>query len=146
MTLQTARSLRNQNGLTYVEALLAVLVLSVCLTPGVQALRDNLAQRATLQTHQRDVECVKQALEKTLAEPYENLLPAASSAHAGGSFSLPSLYSLPADAVCTLPRNVYILRYDPALSTPFSTTSNDMLYVRAEIANGTALATLAIRK
>lgn len=145
MTRQPAKSLRRQSGMTYIEALLAVLVLSVCLVPGLQALRDNLAQGPALQNHHQDLECVKHALEKTLAEPYDNLLPAANSLHSAGTFSNPS-YVLPADANCASARNVYILRYNPFVSDPFATTSNDMLYVRAEIAKGIYQATLAIRK
>lgn len=138
----TAR--RNQKGLAYVEALLAALLLVICLIPGLQAIGGNTARISTLPDVARDIECIHQAMEKTLSEPYNNLLAASTS---GTAIPSPNLtYSLAADATCPRPRNIYIRRYDPRLSDPFATSHAELLHLVAEIPPATRQVTLVSPK
>lgn len=138
-----------QQGLTYVEVLLSVALLAACLVPAMQAVRDNNSALAAINPVLTDIDCVKQSLEKTLLIPYDTLLTmAGSTPPQNGVFFNPS-YSMepdPSYPVCTKKRDVYILRYNPTLSDPFSSASDDMLYIRAEIAGGEFFSSLAVKQ
>lgn len=135
-----------QKGLTYVETVLAVILLAACLVPALQAVGDRTGRQTMLEEIGRQTRCLKEAMERTAIEPYSSLLSAAKSLYSLGSFLEPTIYSLAADTSCPYQRNVYILRYDPVLVDPFTSLSDDMLYVRAEIPNGAGVGTLAVRR
>lgn len=137
---------QTQTGFTYIEAMLGALLLSVCLAPALHAINDSIARRVSLQNSERDMHCLLRTKERVFAIPFSELLGAAKSTHAGGKFSNPTSYSNVPTAACPVKQDVYILRYDATLAEPFTTTRNDMVYVRVEQANGLSVATLSIQE
>lgn len=143
----TARRGHYARGMTYVEVLLSVLLISVCLAPAMQTIRTGLSNLSNLSSSNQDSLCLTGVLDRTLSESYTNLLSATvSSSPSSGVFTNPTIYSVAPNASCPMQVNVYILRYNHALPNPFSSTSDEMLYVRAEIPNGPNHGTLTIRK
>jgi hypothetical protein len=135
-----------QAGLTYIESMLGVLLLAVCLAPILQAIGNNISRHGSLQDSERDVRCLLRIKERVYAEPFGNLLAVATSTHVGGVFLFPTSYSEAPTAACPLQHNVYILRYNPTLTDPFAAVHDEMLYVRVEQAGGASTATLAIKQ
>ncbi len=115
-------------GFSYIEVVLAVLLLAVCLVPAMDAVRDSFAAPQIAQSVAAAQQCVKNHMEKVIAEPYQNLLnEAPASVVAQNS----ALYSLPADANCPA-RTVVIMHYDPTVSVPathFVTADVGLLFV-----------------
>lgn len=88
-------------GFSYVEVLLAAVLLAVCAAPAADAVRSAIAAPQAGADRLRLLLCLKTQMESVLAQPYQNLLGAAAGA------GVASAYSLAADAGCPL-RNVYI--------------------------------------
>lgn len=84
-------------GMTLVEALLALLLLSVCLIPAANALRGALGTPAAGLQAARELDCVSALMETVLAESFGDLLAAA------GEPEAPSRYSTPGDAGASAP-------------------------------------------
>lgn len=153
MRMTVRRSQKCEHGLTYVEVLLAVLLLTACLAPAMDAIKNAFAMQHSLVTNQGTTQCLEQALEKPLSELYSTLLVNAkstavySSVSGTYSFSGPILaYSPGPDENCPEQRNVYILRYDKKLANPFSTASDKQLYIRAQIDDVLFMESIAIAK
>lgn len=147
MSLNITTAANKQSGLTYVETLMAVVLLVVCLAPMLQSITNVLAQEASMAEMVKNSSCIREAMEKTMADSFSNLQSNANSTHSSGVFGTPiSAYSLAPSEGCQYQRNVYILRYAPNLPDPFSSPKNDMLYIRVEQTDTPARATLAIRK
>lgn len=132
-------------GLTLFEALLALLLLAVCLAPALDALRDAVAQAPVSDAAARDLDCVSSRMELVLAEPYQRLLASA------GNGTTPSGYSADAGDGCPAVA-VYVARYGIEKSGAIGPggDSNHLLYVGAELADPNAgnrftLATLVTR-
>lgn len=132
-------------GLTLFEAVLALLLLAVCLVPASEALRDAVAHAPGADAAARDLDCVSSRMELVLAEPYQRLLASAGNAGTPSSYSAAGADGCPAIAV-------YITRYgnEKSLNIGPGGDSEHLLYVGAELADASAgnrlpLATLVTR-
>jgi hypothetical protein len=142
MRIRQPRMMKRQRGVTYLEVMLALLVFCVCVSPAMDAMTTALV---TIPAAARGGEfaCVRDQMEKVLAEPYATLVLHATAA-AAGTTPVPA-YSLAADAACPA-RDAYLVRYDPGSSSPFVTADSGLLLVRVAIPDGTtSLASLVAR-
>lgn len=130
----STRSWRKQcAGLTLFEAMLALLLLAVCLAPALDALGDAVAHAPGADAAARDLDCVSSRMEVVLAEPYQRLLASA------GDTGTPSRYSSDAGEGCPAVA-VYIARYGNDKSGKIGPAgdSDYLLYVGAELADANA--------
>lgn len=144
-TMSTILRRKQCAGLTLFEALLALLLLAVCLVPASEALRDAVAQAPQAGNAARDLDCVSSRMEVVLAEPYQRLLASAGDAAAPSAYSTAGAEDCPAIAV-------YIARYgnDKTGKIGSGADGDHLLYVAAELADAGAgnrfpLATLVTR-
>ncbi len=79
-------------GMTLLEAVFALLLLSVCLIPAANALHGAINVPADSALAASELDCVSALMESVLAEPYGNLYAAV------GEPNAPSAYSTPAGA------------------------------------------------
>jgi len=137
-------------GFTYVEMLVAIAILAVCLVPALEALRNSMALLGIRETMSIDNYALLSKTEEVLTENFTDLDAAASAA---GSPSTPTSYS---DVFTTsdarqLPRNVYIWPMDgdnaDLDANMFTGTDTNILYIKVTI-EGTALLheTIAIKE
>jgi len=132
--LSSIRTRRNASaGMTLLEAVLALLLLSVCLVPAANALRGAVAAPLDNEAAARQLDCVSSRLETVLAEPYGRLLAKA------GNLTTPSAYSSLQDGACPAV-SVFIARYgNEASRMPGPNgTSDHLLYVGAQLAGSGA--------
>ena len=126
------RMVRGSPGFSYVEVLVALVLLAIGIVPATDAVRYSLAAPQMAQAAIQSLQCVKNHMEKILAEPYQNL------ANAAGLITAAStVYSLPADAQCAA-RNVYLSFYTPGPTAGFVAINSGLLYVTVATP-GTAL-------
>jgi len=128
-------------GFSYVEVLIAVVLIVVALVPALDALIPGVAGSGIHETLAEDHYQLTGRLEQVLVEPFGQLN---SAAVAAGSPTTPTTYS----DVFTYPsgrqitRNVFLSRYDgdnaDADDDPFTGTDDGLLWVRVLIA-GTGL-------
>lgn len=135
---------RRSGGFTLLEAVIAMLLLAVCLLPAASALRDAAAAPAVATTAARNLDCVSSLMETVLAEPYNRLLSLATTADA-------SAYPVPPDPACPA-RTVLIARYGTNSTRAIGPGAPDdfLLYVSVALAdpadgNPYKLATLVSR-
>jgi len=123
------RSRRHSAGMTLFEAVLALLLLAVCLVPAANALRGAIAAPLDNEAAARALDCVSSRMETVLAEPYARLLASA------GDLSKPSAYSTPEADGCPAV-SVFITRYGNDKTAQLGATGNGehLLYVGAELA------------
>ncbi len=116
----------SQSGLTYIEVLVATILIAVSLVPAVEALRGGIFGAGVHEAAAVDHYELRAKMEEVLAEPYA-LLDAA--ALAAGDEKTPSSYSDAADT----PRRrlVYLSRYDADLPG-FTATETGLLWVRVD--------------
>lgn len=127
-------TIQHQSGISYVEVLVAVIIIALSIIPVSNAIRGGL-QGASI-----DVETTANhfrlvgKLEEVLAEPFATL-----NAQAAGT-TLPTAYSDPVNTVDR--RLVYIAGYDgdnaDADNDPFTGADDGLLFVRVEIATSSA--------
>ncbi|GGX80287.1 prepilin-type N-terminal cleavage/methylation domain-containing protein [Pseudoduganella dura] len=117
-------------GMTLVEAVVALLLLSVCLIPAANALRGAIAAPGNTALAGRDLDCVSARMETVLAEPYERLLAAA------GTTTALSAYSARETAACPAV-GVSIARYGNDTTKAIGTAGagDNLLYVQARLAD-----------
>ncbi|HEX8604076.1 MAG TPA: hypothetical protein VF774_15625 [Pseudoduganella sp.] len=117
-------------GMTLVEAVIALLLLSVCLVPAANALRGAIAAPGNTALAGRDLDCVSARMESVLAEPYERLLAKA------GTITVASSYSAAASAACPA-ISVFIARYgvDSSYTLGTSGAGDNLLYVGVRLAD-----------
>jgi hypothetical protein len=117
-------------GMTLVEAVIALLLLSVCLVPAANALRGAIAAPGNTALAGRDLDCISARMETVLAAPYERLLAAA------GSITAASSYSAAAGAACPA-ISVFIARYgnDSTNAMGTSGAGDNLLYVGVRLAD-----------
>ncbi|HBF50053.1 MAG TPA: hypothetical protein DDX04_06380 [Massilia sp.] len=82
-----------QRGFSFVEVMVAVLLLAICAVPMMEALTQGLTVSASGVDKARELRCMKNTMETILAEPYQTLWTAASQDNAAS-------YVLPDDASC----------------------------------------------
>jgi len=134
------RRARGQGGFSYVEVLVAVALLALCLVPALDALQTGVLGAATHNTQAVDHYAVAGRLEEVLAEPFSSLDAAAVAA---GGPTVPTSYS-------AAPLLVYLARYDAddadGDGNPFTGGDDGLLWVRVAVEGGGAsLETLTSR-
>jgi len=82
-----------QHGFSFMEVMVAVLVLAICAVPMMDALTNGLTVSAAGVDRARELRCMKNTMEAILAQPYQTLWLAASQDNAAS-------YVLPDDAAC----------------------------------------------
>jgi prepilin-type N-terminal cleavage/methylation domain-containing protein len=82
-----------QHGFSFIEIMVAVLVLAICAVPMGEAIRNGLMASAVGVDKARELRCMKNTMETILAAPYQTLWEA-SSKDSGAT------YPLPDDASC----------------------------------------------
>jgi len=122
----------NQQGLTYLEILIAGVLLATALVPALDALRASVSGTSVHESYVTEQHRLATRLEEVLAEPFGQLNDAANVA--GGPVN-PTTYSEP---VATPGRMlVFIARYDgdnaDADGDPFTGTDDGLLWVRTAI-------------
>lgn len=91
-------------GFSYIEALVAVVLLALVAVPAADAIKTGLDASRIAAAKAQELRCMKNAMETVLAEPYQNLWNAALGR------TRASDYSKPADNACPA-REVFISRY-----------------------------------
>lgn len=135
---------RCEAGLSYVEVLVATLLIAVALVPMMEALGPGL-QGAQIHREQAGLNyALAGKLEEVLAQPFDDLDAAATAA---GDYKIPTTYS---DAGALVPHEVFIWRYDVDDSdgddNVFTGGEDDILWVRVATVDGsTDLQTLISR-
>lgn len=126
------------SGFSYVEVLIAVLLIAITLVPAMEALQPGIAGSGIHRVIAEDHYLLAGRLEQVLSESYADLETAAITA---GNETTATTYSdvfiYPNGRQIT--RNIFISRYDgdnaDADDNPFTGTDDGLLWVRAEISN-----------
>ncbi len=123
-----------QSGLSYIEVLVATVLIALALVPMIEALGPGL-QGSRIHLDQAEVNFALQGkLEQVLAESFDDLDDAAATA---GDFSVATTYS---DLAADVPHAVFIWRWDvdnaDADDDPFTGGEDDILWVRVATVNG----------
>lgn len=130
------RTKANMTGFSYVEVLVAVVLITLVLIPALDALSPGLAGSGIHKTTVEDHYQLTGKLERVLIEPFGQLKKAA---NAAGGPSTPTTYSdVYGFADCLqIDCNVFIARYDgdnaDADNDPFTGTDDGLLWVRIAI-------------
>ena len=136
--------MKRMDGLSYIEVLVATLLIAVALVPMLDALQPGI-QGAAIHRDQAEVQFVlRGAMERVLAEPFESLDDEATSA---GAPTTATAYS---DAGAVVPHEVFIWRWDvdnaDADDDGFTGGEDDILWIRVATLDGnTDLTTLLSR-
>jgi len=118
---------RRQRGLSYVEVLIAVAIVAVCLAPATDALREGLRAAGTQRAHTVNQQRLKTRMEEVLANQYTTL-DAAAMAAGNSPAATVAAYT---DAAGTPDRLLATLyRYDGSAATASDT---GLLWVKAAI-------------
>lgn len=130
---------RLQSGISYVEVLVATVLITTMLVPALEALKPGI-QGSAIHTENAEVHyALVGKLEEVLAESFDNLEAAATTA---GAPTNPTTYS--DDINEPIPRNVFVWRYDiddaDSDGDVFTDGEADLLWVRVELANDTTQA------
>lgn len=118
----------SQTGLSYIEVLVATLLIAIALVPMMESLQPGL-QGVQIHRDQAEVHySLTGKLEEVLAQPFDDLDSAATAA---GNYTIPTSYSDPA---ATVPHEVFIWRYDiddaDSDGDAFTGGEDDILWVR----------------
>jgi len=130
-----------QSGLSYVEVLVATLLITVALVPMIEALAPGVQGSLLHRQQAESYYALAGKLETVLAEPFADLDAAATAA---GAYTAPTSYS---DLAAVVPHQVFIWRYDAddadADGNVFTGGEDDLLWVQVQSRNGNqALETL----
>ena len=125
-----------ESGLSYVEVMIATLLIAIALVPMMEALGPGL-QGSQIHRDQAEIHfALTGKLEQVLAEPFDDLDAAASDA---GDFNTPTTYS---DLAAGVPHEVFIWRWDvdnaDADDDEFTGGEDDILWVRVATVNDSA--------
>lgn len=123
-----------QAGLSYIEVLVATLLIAVALVPMMEALGPGL-QGAQIHRDRAEVHyALSGKLEAVLAQNFDDLDAAATAA---GDYKIPTSFSDPA---ATVPHEVFIWRYDTddadGDGDVFTGGEDDILWIRVATADG----------
>lgn len=116
-----------QAGFSYIEVLLAVLLLGVCAVPAAEALRSAIGTADISATELAELLCLTSHMENTIAVPHRTLALAAA-----GTTTPAAAFSLPQDAECGA-RNTYISFYNPDSVTTYPSAETGLLQVKVTI-------------
>jgi prepilin-type N-terminal cleavage/methylation domain-containing protein len=95
-----------QRGFSFVEILVAVVVLGLCAAPLAAAVKSGVDASRIGTAKARELRCMRNTMESVLAEPYQTLSDAARGK------DLPSAYVPAADPSCDIARIVTIAKYE----------------------------------
>lgn len=95
-----------QQGMTYIEVLVATVLIAMMLVPAMEALMPGIQGSALHKQRAQELYILQGKMEQVLAESFATLDAAATAA---GAHTNPSSYS---DLAATVPHNVYIWPYD----------------------------------
>lgn len=134
----------HESGLSYIEVLIAVVLIALALVPMMEALGPGL-QGSQIHRDRAEVHfALSGKLEQVLAESFDDLDAAATAA---GDFTVATTYS---DLAADVPHAVFIWRWDvdnaDADDDPFTGGEDDILWIRvATVDDLTELQTLVSR-
>lgn len=118
---------RRERGLSYVEVMIAVVVIGVCLAPAMNTLRDGLFAASIQRAHTVSQQRLKTRMEQVLANSFATL-DAAAMAAGNSPSQISTTYS---DAAGTADRRLVTLyRYNGSAATG---TDTGLLWIKAEI-------------
>lgn len=80
MALRRSPFSRRQRGLSYVEVLIAVVIIAACLAPALDALRDGMSAAGVQRSHAVNQQRLRARFEEVLAKPFSTLDAAAMAA------------------------------------------------------------------
>ena len=126
------------DGLSYVEVLVATVLIAIVLVPAMDALVPAVVGSGIHETYTEDHHQLNALFEEVLAEPLTDLDAAATAA---GSETTATTYSdvYTYDDGRQISRNVYLSRYDgdnaDSDNNPFTGIDEGLIWVRVEIAN-----------
>ncbi len=128
--------MKSQSGLSYLEVVIATLLITVTLVPMMDALQPGL-QGSQIHRDKAEVQFVLAGkLETVLAEPFDDLDAAATAA---GDFKVATTYS---DVGASVPHEVFLWRWDvdnaDADDDGFTGGEDDILWVRVATTDGLA--------
>jgi len=122
---------RNQ-GFTYIEVIVSIMVLSIALIPAISAIRESIAVSREQETLVANTYSVYAKMENVMAQPYETL---AQLAMAAGSATTPTSLSDPAGTPAR--RLVYLASYDgdndDSDNNPFTGGDPGLLWVKVQL-------------
>ena len=136
------RNVSQQRGFSYVEVLVATVLVAICLVPALEALQTGIQGAAVHESDTVNKNRLSAKLEEVLAAPLSDLDAAALAA---GDTTTPTSYS---DTAGTTDRRlVYLSRFDgdnaDADDDPFTGVDEGLIWVRVAIENSAhALETL----
>jgi len=127
-----AKHKKRDQGFTYIEVIIAVMVLSIALIPAIRAVRESLAVSRGQEMLVANTYSVYAKMEYVLAQPYETLSQAAMAA---GTATIPTSLSDPAATPGR--RLVYLASYDgdneDSDNNPFTGGEPDLLWVKVQL-------------
>lgn len=125
-----------QSGFSYVEVIVATLLIAIMLVPALEAMQSGIQGSAIHASLADEHYRLGGKMEQTLARPFAELL-AAADAVADPAVAIPSPYS--DDAATPARRLVFLARYDgdnaDADDDPFTGTDAGLLWLRVTIEN-----------
>lgn len=132
-----------QHGFSFVEILVAVVLLAVCAVPMGEAIRNGIAAASVGADKARELRCMKNTMETILAAPYQTLWEASMK---DGGIS----YPLPEDAACAdIVRTVSITMKEFSGTAPRAATVTErewaLLQVTAASDKGYSFTTMVSR-
>lgn len=138
---------RREYGFSFLEIMVAVLVLAICAVPMGEAIRNGVTASSIAAAKARELRCVKNTMETVLAEPYQSLYEAAAGKDQPAAFTMPAAFPMPADGSCDRPPLISIARYEYEDGgtevwldgNPNATTAqleSPLLYITVAAANG----------
>ncbi len=141
MQTESQQILPGQRGISYIEVLVATVIIAISLVPALDALKPGLDGSVLHEQRSREHFVLKGKLEQVLAEPFARLQAAATAA---GSETSQTGYS---DIVASVPHAVFIWPYDvddaDGDGNVFSGGEVDLLWIRVALIDGSqALETL----
>lgn len=101
-----------QRGFSFIEVIVAMLVLAICVVPMFDAIRNGVSASSIAAEKARELRCIKNTMETVLAEPYQILYDAAAGRDKAAVFSMPATFTVPVDGSCDAPPRVSIARYE----------------------------------
>ena len=130
-----------QNGVSYVELLVATILIAIALVPMMNSLQAGLQGTSLFQKKSQAHHVLIGNLEQVLAEPFNDLDSAATAA---GTYTSPTTYS---DLAASIPFNVFIWRYDvnnaDSDNNEFTGGEEDLLWVKVSLVDsGQSIETL----
>ena len=105
-TVFTNNALKPQQGISYIEVLVATVLIALMLVPALEALLPGIEGAALHKQRSKELFVLQGQLETVLAQKFDDLDNAATTA---GAYNVATSYS---NAASEIPYNVYIWRYD----------------------------------